>query len=147
MGGAPMGGAPMGGAPMGGAPMGGAPAAGGSNMGRNIGIGCGILLLISCLCSGGWYACNMMAAGAITSAGAGLPSGGGAAPSGGGGSVCQRAVDCCNAYATTPLGASVAAACPSYNTAGMPDSACQSAIDGFRAGYTATGQAVPPACQ
>ena len=143
-----MGGPPMGGPPMGGAPMGAAPAAGGSNTMRYLGIGCGVLFLISCLCSAGWYACNMMAAGAITAAGTAAPvDGPGGGGGGGGGSVCQRAVDCCNAYAATPYGASVASSCPSYNTAGMPDAACQSAIDGFRSGLTATGQTVPPACQ
>lgn len=130
--------------------MGAAPA-GGSKMGRNIAIGCGVLLLLSCLCGIGWqaFAYFMMQAAAPVAIDSGGGGGTTAAPAagGGGGSVCQRAVDCCNAYAQTPLGAGVASSCASYGTPGMPDMGCQSAIDGFRAGLTATSQPVPAACQ
>ena len=139
------------GAPPPGAPMATPPASGGgSSVGKWIGIGCGVLFLLSCLAWGGCYACSMMAASTIPPVPVTAPGVGGPVPTvggGGGGSTCARAVECCNAYAATPLGASVASSCPSYNTAGMPDSACQSAIDGFRTGFTATGQAVPAACQ
>lgn len=143
-------GAPPPGAPMAAPPSGG----GGSSVAKYIGIGCGVLILLSCLAWGGCYACSMIAANSIPQTPVVDPGvgGGGVAPApviggGGGGSTCARAVECCNAYAATPLGASVASSCPTYNTAGMPDSACQSAIDGFRTGFTATGQAVPAACQ
>jgi hypothetical protein len=148
-----MGATPMGNvAPPPGGGMGAAPSGGGTPWGKYIGIGCGLLFALSCLGWVGCYACSMMASSAATSAIPTVPSGGGVAPApvpagGGGGSVCQRAVDCCNAYAATPLGASVASTCANYATPGMPDMGCQSAIDGFRAGLQATGQAVPPACQ
>ena len=133
--------------------MGAAPA-GGSKMGRNIGIGCLVLLLLSCVCSAASWGISLMsgtatytppAVGGVEPAVA--PAAPAAPAAAAGGSVCQRAVDCCNAYAQTPYGASVASSCASYATPGMPDVGCQSAIDGFRAGLTATNQAVPPACQ
>lgn len=155
MGATPMGNvAPPPGGGMGGGGMGGAPSGGGTPWGKYIGIGCGVLFALSCLGWVGCYACNTMLASSVASIPT-VPAGGGVAPAtavpptggGGGGSVCQRAVDCCNAYAATPLGASVASSCANYGTPGMPDMGCQSAIDGFRAGLQATGQAVPPACQ
>jgi hypothetical protein len=146
--GQPMGGAPMG-QPMGGPPMGGAPApaAGGSKMGRNIGIGCGVLLLLSCLCGIGWQACVWMAmrnAPTAIDTGPVTTGGGGAAPAAGG--VCGRAVACCQAYMSAMPGAAGTVDCNIYSQAGM-EAGCQSAIDGYRSGLSALGQAVPAACQ
>lgn len=122
---------------MGGAPMG---AAGGNKTMRYVGIGCGVLLLISCLCSAGSFACRMMAEGAATAAGA---AGSGGLATGGG--TCARAVDCCSAYMATVPGAAGSVDCNMY--ANSIEIGCQSAIDGYRSGLTAMGQAVPTACQ
>jgi hypothetical protein len=147
-----------------------------------VGIGCGVLILLSCLVWGGCYACSYCANSAATSAieqaqqqaaqqvqqaqqqaaqqqaaaGAGTPAAGGG---GGGGGVCQRATDCCNAYADIMASGPAASGaaqtrsmCPTYAsmpaTAGaMAEPGCQSAIDGFRAGITALGGTVPAVCQ
>ena len=135
----------MGGPGMG-APMGGAPAAGGNKTMRYVGIGCGVLLLISCLCSAGSYACNMLAAGAASSLPTAGPGVAEPTTGGGGGSVCANAVACCQAYMAQMPGAAGTVDCNIYNAAGM-EAGCQSAIDGYRSGLSAMGQAVPAACQ
>jgi hypothetical protein len=135
---------------MGAAPA--APSGGGGGALKWIGIGCGVLILLSCLCGIGWWALMFFAAAST----APVPMSGGspvvttpamptAPPATGGGSLCQRATDCCHAYV---LAVPSAAGTPCDTYATFPiEAGCQSAIDGFRAGLTAMGQAVPPACQ
>ncbi|GAB4200569.1 MAG: hypothetical protein OHK0013_11790 [Sandaracinaceae bacterium] len=148
---------------------------GGTPWAKYVGIGCGVLILLSCLLGGSCYACSYCASNAAQSAADQAmqqaqqaqqqaqqqAAGGGAAttPSAGGGGVCQRATDCCNAYADIMAAGPAASGaaqtrsmCPTYAqmaaTAGpMADQGCQSAIDGFRAGITALGGTVPPVCQ
>lgn len=131
--------------------MGSAPAKSGGS-GKYIAIGCGVLLLLCCVTTvvyqvvcGGFAA--MVAAtnpGAVPSAPAPAPAAGG-----GGGGVCARATECCQAYIAAMPAAAGGTNCTLYGTlAGGPgESGCQSAIDGFRSGLTALGQAVPAACQ
>jgi hypothetical protein len=136
MGGGPMGGAPggMGATPMGavsGPPMGGAPAAGGGSPWMKwAGIGCGVLILLSCLSWAGCYACSMAATSAV---------------GGVGGPTCARAAECCQAY-VTQLGAGAAGTdCSVYNNS--VEFACQAGIDTYRQSLQGMGQAVPPSCQ
>jgi hypothetical protein len=130
---------------MGGPPMGAAPAAGGNKTMRYVGIGCGVLLLLSCMCGIGWQACAYMAAQGLAAGAAAAPVAGG----GGGGSVCQRAADCCNAYvqALGPAGASAASACQAMTIPGVPDASCEQSIATYRQSLQAMGQAVPASCQ
>lgn len=75
------------------------------------------------------------------------------ADEGGGGTVCERATSCCEAYvnalsANTP-GLSVETTCQSVRQlSGSPggDTACQSAIDGWRQGLEAAQMEVPGPC-
>jgi hypothetical protein len=153
---------------------------GGTPWGKYIGIGCGVLILLSCLLWGSCYACSYCASNAAQSAAdqaiqqaqqqaaqqqaaaggatAPTPAAGTPAAGGGGGGTCQRATDCCNAYADIMAAGPAASGaaqtrsmCPTYaqmaTTAGaMAEPGCQSAIDGFRTGITALGGTVPPVC-
>ena len=114
--------------------MGAAPAGGGNKALKYVGIGCGVLVLLSCLAWAGCYACSMMAAGGAVAAGGGM-----------GGATCERAVQCCQAYMSTVPGAAGTVDCNIY--ANSIEIGCQSAIDGYRAGIQALGQPVPAACQ
>lgn len=122
--------------------MGGAP--GGSKMGRNIGIGCVVILLLTCFCGIGWQVVmRMMMANVSVS-----PDGTiGAAT---GGDVCGRAAACCQAYvqALGPAGASASGACAAY-TSGAPgmEATCQQGISTYAQSIQALGQPVPAACQ
>lgn len=72
---------------------------------------------------------------------------------GGGGSLCERAVSCCEAYvsavaATTP-GVTADTACAGVRQAGgVPggDATCTAAIAGWRQSLTALNQTVPASC-
>ena len=70
---------------------------------------------------------------------------------GGGGSVCSRAADCCTAYVEAMGGAGAGMnaeqTCAGVRTPGVPDSTCQSTIDGYRTSLTALGRTVPASCQ
>jgi hypothetical protein len=135
-----------------------------------VGIGCGVLFLLSCLLWGGCYACNTCAASAVqgaaeqaqadalaqaaaaqqqaaaqqAAAGGSAPAAGGTAPAaGGGGGVCGRAGDCCTAYvdAITNAQGNIAA----QAVAGSLDSVRQAC--GSYAQMGAAGAAAEPGCQ
>jgi|GEM_PF-2810462 hypothetical protein len=42
-----------------------APASGGSNTLKYVGVGCGLLIALSCLCSGAWWAYGMFVASSV----------------------------------------------------------------------------------
>ncbi|MFN7699146.1 MAG: hypothetical protein ACK5U8_14695, partial [Deltaproteobacteria bacterium] len=153
---------------------GGGDPGGGRPWGKYIGIGCGVMFLLSCLAWGGCYACNSCAASAVNQAAqqaqqealeqAATGTTPAAAPAGGGG-VCGRAAECCTAYVDTivaaqnnPMAQAMAASldqvrqtCASYTQAAAAGAAaepgCQSAIDGYRTGLSAVQLTVPTACQ
>jgi hypothetical protein len=63
------------------------------------------------------------------------------------GSACARVAPCCRAYVAA-MGTIPASTCDAYHdVSAMPESMCQSAIDGWRGGLSATNRAVPPECQ
>lgn len=65
-----------------------------------------------------------------------------------GGSACSRVAACCRAY-VAEMGAAVpASTCDAYNDTSMiPETTCQSTIDGYRSGLQALGRNVPAECQ
>jgi len=66
---------------------------------------------------------------------------------GGGGGACDRIADCCAGYVEQMGAAAQASICDNYNNVeNMPDTACQSAIDGWRSGLQAMNKTVPDAC-
>ena len=69
------------------------------------------------------------------------------APAAGGG-ACSRVAGCCRAYIDAMGGTVPTSTCDAYsNVAAMPDTACESAISGYRSGLTAMNKAVPTECQ
>lgn len=142
--------------------------------GKIIGIGCLVLVLLSCLCGGGWFGYGWYKARQLSSqfqnemqqaadqaaqqmqqqANDQLQAGDPAAAAGGG-SGCGRAKACCEAYADAMAGSAMGAAsadqirstCSSYDNPAMPASSCDQVVAGYVTGLNALNIAVPSACK
>ncbi len=111
-----------------------------------VAIGCVALLALSCIGGNLWW---FLFAPDGDDVAAAIED---AVEEGGGSALCSRAVECCEAYVTemtaagTP-GLDATSTCAVLRMAGVTDPACQSTIDGYRAGLQAMSRTVPTSCQ
>ena len=127
-----------------------------------IGLGCVALLLFGCIGTGGylyWRAQQAVEdvqdafdeavedANAANEAVEEAGNAAGGAAAAGGGDLCARAADCCEAYVEAMGTGSADQMCAGMRTAGVPESSCQTSIDGYRTGLQAMNKTVPSACQ